>query len=84
MKDFIKIIENSTFDPTDEEAVMVGAHYNIDNDKSTKASLSDTRKERITLASLNKLKSIRAIKELEKLKRNDLKRIMYQASDDGM
>jgi hypothetical protein len=47
---------------------------------------SDTRKRRLTLKDLNRLKKIRALRKLEDLKREDLLGIMYSdpAADPGM
>ena len=43
--------------------------------------LSDTRKPRITLWHLNRLKKIRAIRRLEKLKKEDFVQMMYGDPD---
>lgn len=54
-------------------------YYDPAEDKVTKRELTDTRKPRLTLKHLNKLKKMRALRTLEKLKREDLLAIMYGA-----
>jgi len=44
--------------------------------------MSDSRKPRITLAHLNRLKKMRAAKDLETLMRQDLMQLMYSAPDE--
>ena len=47
----------------------------------TKRNLDDTRKPLLTLAILNRLKRMRALKKLEALKRQDLLSVMYAAPE---
>lgn len=58
-----------------------------DGDKFTKQSASDTRKPKLTLRGLNRLKKMRAVKDLENSKKEGLLGIMYgvdsQGDDDG-
>lgn len=58
-------------------------YRNNDNDMVMKRDVSDSRKPRITLASLNKLKKMRAAKDLENLMRGDFLEIIYGGSDDA-
>jgi hypothetical protein len=51
-------------------------------DKFTQRKMSDSRKPRITLAHLNRLKKMRAAKDLETLMRQDLMQLMYSAPDE--
>jgi hypothetical protein len=44
---------------------------------------SDTRRQRLSLKHLNRLKKIRALRKLENLKREDLLGIMYGAPDEA-
>ena len=44
--------------------------------------LSDTRKPTITLANLNKLKKMRAAKDLENLMKGDFMEIIYGSGDE--
>lgn len=48
-------------------------------------SLSDTRKPKLTLKHLNKLKKIQAVRKLDYIKRQSLLSVMYGApsEDDG-
>jgi len=48
-------------------------------DKFTQRKMSDSRKPKITLAHLNRLKKMRAAKDLETLMRQDLMQLMYSA-----
>lgn len=52
-------------------------------DDFTKRYLDDTRKPKLTLKLLNKLKKIRATRQLEQLKRNDLLQTMYGLPEEG-
>lgn len=65
---------------TPEEAST--GYYDPAQDKSTKRMPDDTRKARVQLRDLNRLKKMRAQKKLENLKREDLLSIMYGAPDD--
>lgn len=59
--------------------------YNPEEDKFLKASLFDTRKPKLTLKSINKLKKIRASKKLSQIKRADMLNVIYgknNQSDD--
>lgn len=59
-------------------------YYDPAEDKVNKRELNDTRKPILTLKHLNKLKKMRALRMLEKLKREDLLTIMYgQGEDDS-
>ena len=57
-------------------------YYDPAEDKVTKRELNDTRKPKLTLKHLNKLKKMRALRMLEKLKREDLLDIMYGGSGE--
>lgn len=52
-------------------------YYDPAEDNVTQRKLNDTRKPKLTLKHLNKLKKMRALRMLEKLKREDLLDIMY-------
>lgn len=58
--------------------------YDVKNDNS-KATDGDTRKPTLTLRAINKLKKIRAAKELEMAQKKELLGVMYgqPAGDDG-
>jgi hypothetical protein len=62
-------------------------YYDPSEDNVTKRKLNDTRKPVLTLKHLNKLKKMRALRMLEKLKREDLLAVMYgqpEGDDGGM
>lgn len=52
-------------------------YYDPNTDKLNGRTLSDTRKPKLTLRNINKLKKMRALQSLESLKRQDLLGIMY-------
>lgn len=59
----------------------------VDADKDSRAlQLDDTRKPKLTLRMVNRLKKIRATKNLENTKKADLLNVMYGGSpgDDEM
>jgi hypothetical protein len=55
---------------------------NDDNDLLMKRDIHDSRKPTITLLSLNKLKKMRAAKDLENLMRGDFLEIIYGANGE--
>jgi hypothetical protein len=57
-------------------------YYNPSEDKFQQAQISDTRKPRLTLKHLNKLKKMRAAQDLENHMRTDTLEIIYGAPDD--
>ena len=56
-------------------------YYDPAADTLNARKLTDTRKAVLTLADLNRLKKMRALKKLEKHKRQDLLGIMYAAPE---
>lgn len=58
-------------------------YYDPTDDEFTRRSISDTRKPALKLRDLNKLKKIRAMRKLERLKRQDLLSTMYGAGEEG-
>lgn len=64
----------------DQREVETG-YYDPERDDMTKRNLDDTRKPLLTLAILNRLKRMRALKKLEALKRQDLLSVMYAAPE---
>ncbi len=56
-------------------------YYDPSEDKYGTRKLTDVRKNRIFLKSLNKLKKIRAVQELERIKRQNLLSVMYATPD---
>ena len=64
----------------DQREVETG-YYDPARDEMQKRNLDDTRKPLLTLAILNRLKRMRALKKLEALKRQDLLSVMYAAPE---
>lgn len=56
-------------------------YRDVDKDMIQQRDLSDSRKPVITLATLNKLKKMRAAKDLENLMRGDFLEIIYGTPD---
>lgn len=57
-------------------------YTDISQDKYSQRDLKDSRKPRITLAHLNRLKKMRAAKDLETLMKQDLLQLMYGAPQE--
>ena len=66
----------------DKSAASTG-YYDPARDEFNKRHIDDTRKPVLTLAALNRLKKMRALRKLEKLKRQDLLGVMYSAPAEG-
>jgi predicted RNA-binding protein with PUA-like domain len=65
-----------------QEEIATG-YYDPAADKIERRELDDTRKPVLKLRDLNRLKKMRALQQLERLKREDLLAIMYAAPEDG-
>jgi hypothetical protein len=59
------------------------SNYNVNDDKINTRSRDDTRKPKLTLRDVNKLKKIRALKKLAALKRQDVLELMYGSAAEG-
>lgn len=57
------------------------AYYDPAEDKVGVRTPNQTRKPKLSLRHLNRLKKVRALRKLEKLKREDLLTIMYAPPD---
>lgn len=57
--------------------------YDASSDTLNAADIMDTRKNKLTLKDLNKLKKLRAFRRLEDLKRQDTLGIIYGEPADG-
>ena len=57
-------------------------YQDVGQDKFTQAKLSDTRKPRMTLRNLNKLKKMRAAQDLENHMRMDTLEIIYGTPEE--
>lgn len=73
----MKIME---FDSTQS---MPSGMYDATSDKLNAADIMDTRKNKLTLKDLNKLKKLRAFRRLEDLKRQDTLGIIYGEPAEG-
>lgn len=62
-----------------EDATM----YDPNEDKLNQRQRDDTRKEVLTLKTINHLKKMRALKKLDALKRQDILKVMYGSAGDG-
>jgi hypothetical protein len=60
-----------------------GQYYSPENDRYSQATVSDERKPKITLMHLNKLKKMRAAKDLEDLVHADNLEIQYAPPAEG-
>ncbi len=65
----------------DQNDVSTG-YYDPAKDENTKRKLGDTRKPTLTLRKINRLKKMRALNQLENLKRQDLLGVMYAVPEE--
>lgn len=59
------------------------ALYDPSEDEVSRRVPNDTRKQKLSLRHLNRLKRLRALNKLEGLKREDTLAVMYAAPDEG-
>jgi hypothetical protein len=59
------------------------SYRNNNDDRLMQRQTSDSRRPTITLINLNKLKKMRAAKDLEQLMRGDFLEIIYGAPEEG-
>ncbi len=57
-------------------------YTDINQDQYSQRQLDDSRKPKITLAHLNRLKKMRAARDLETLMKQDLLQLMYGAPEE--
>lgn len=57
--------------------------YDPNEDKLNQRQRDDTRKEKLTLKTINHLKKMRALKKLDALRRQDVLKLMYGATDQN-
>jgi hypothetical protein len=62
---------------------IINEHYDPEDDKMNQASLNDTRRPRLTLRHLNKLRKIQELKALEMGAHDDFVRTMYGTPEEG-
>ncbi len=65
-----------------EESVEDG-HYAPEEDSFSQADLGDTRKPKLTLRMVNRLKKIRATKALELARKDELLSVMYAVKPES-
>jgi hypothetical protein len=58
-------------------------HYDMEDDKFMQAQLSDTRRPRLTLRHLNKLRKLRDLRKVQDQDRSDFVKKMYGAVSGG-
>lgn len=75
----MKLIELQSMDQNDLNTSL----YDPSEDQVGVRNPGETRKNRLSLKHLNRLKKIRALRKLENLKREDLLGIMYGAPDEA-
>ena len=61
----------------EEETPVNDARYEPENDSFTRQELGNTRKPKLTLRMINRLKKIRATKAVEMAKKDELLGVMY-------
>jgi hypothetical protein len=57
-------------------------YYDVNQDDVNTRKLGDSRKPVLTLRKINRLKKMRALRQLDDLKRQDLLAVMYGAPDE--
>ena len=62
---------------------IINEHYAPEDDKANQASLSDTRRPRLTLRHLNKLRKIQELKRLENDAHDEFVKTMYGTPVEG-
>ena len=62
---------------------IINEHYEPADDKQNQASLSDTRRQKLTIRHLNKLRKIQELKKLENESHAEFVRTMYAEPDEG-
>ena len=62
---------------------IINEHYEPADDKMNQASLTDTRRPRLTLRHLNKLRKIQELKKLESESHAEFVRTMYAEPVEG-
>ena len=62
---------------------IINEHYAPEDDKMNQASMTDTRRPRLTLRHLNKLRKIQELKKLENESHAEFVRTMYAEPVEG-
>lgn len=62
---------------------IINEHYEPEDDKMNQASMSDTRRPRLTLRHLNKLRKIQELKRLEGEAHDEFVKTMYGTPAEG-
>ena len=62
---------------------IINEHYAPEDDQQNQAELTDTRRPRLTLRHLNKLRKIQELKKLENESHAEFVRTMYAEPDEG-
>jgi len=62
---------------------IINEHYDPADDKMNQASMTDTRRPRLTLRHLNKLRKIQELKALEAGAHDEFVKTMYGTPEEG-
>lgn len=65
------------------DQLQSAAYYSPELDRQGQAQLTDTRKPQLTLQHLNRLKKMRAARNLENLVRRDILDLLYGAPEEA-
>lgn len=63
---------------------IINEHYAPEDDKMNQAKMGDTRRPRLTLRHLNKLRKIQELKRLENEAHDDFVKTMYGTPVEGI
>lgn len=66
-----------------ENSEVSTGYYDPTSDSMGIRKMSDTRKPLLTLRKINRLKKMRALRQLDDLKRQDLLSVMYAVPDEA-
>lgn len=80
-REIIKESLNLTEEDTQEDGDT--GFYNPEEDEYDQAELGDTRKPKLTLRMVNRLKKIRATKAIEMAKKDELMGVMYAVKPES-
>lgn len=65
-----------------EQSEVSTGYYDPNADDMSQRKMSDTRKPLLTLRKINRLKKMRALRQLDDLKRQDLLAVMYAVPEE--
>ena len=80
---YTESVNEDMYMKTTETMGMLLENYFPEDDESNKTELNDTRRPRLTLRHLNKLRKIQELKNLENLAHKDFVKTMYGTPPEG-